>query len=89
LGHIYSLAYRFDSQSAVHPSHLAIEQYLERRPERITVLATPSGPRPDPYVTGTALLLIVMTAAGAFFDHSLIDAGLTEIQTEVASLGFA
>src|SRR5213076_1160000 len=49
---IYSLTYRFDSNSAAHPNPLALEQFLEKRPHGIEVRATPKGPRPDPFAVG-------------------------------------
>jgi hypothetical protein len=41
--HVYSLGYRFDSQSAAHPARLAIELYLEQSVEGVRLRATPRG----------------------------------------------
>lgn len=79
---IYALAYRFDSNSAAHPNPLALEQFLETGNGDITIRATPSGPRPDPYVVGTALLLALVGLAGERVDHS-------ELHPEVTRIGAA
>jgi hypothetical protein len=41
---IYSLTYRFDSNSAAHPNPLALEQFLEPRNGDIVIRDTPRGP---------------------------------------------
>jgi hypothetical protein len=87
LGHIYSLGYRFDSQSAAHPTGLAIEQYLEPVPAGVKILDVPTGTRADPYLTGAALVLIALKTASKIIHHSGIDPHLDEIVTEIAGLG--
>src|SRR5207247_2041155 len=85
-GDIYSLTYRFDSNSAAHPSPLALEQFLERRTDGIEVLATPKGPRPDPYVVGAILLAALVDLAGERLDQRELAPELTEIRTRIESL---
>jgi hypothetical protein len=77
---IYSLTYRFDSNSAAHPNPLALEQFLDRHNGDIVIRATPKGPRPDPYVVGAALLLAVVDLAGERVDHSTLTSGLAQIR---------
>jgi len=67
---IYSLTYRFDSNSAAHPNPLALEQFLEARDGDVLIHATPQGPRPDPYIVGAVLLIALVELAGERGDHS-------------------
>jgi Family of unknown function (DUF5677) len=83
---IYSLTYRFDSNSAAHPNPLALEQFLEVRDEDILVRATPKGPRPDPYVVGAVLLLAVVDLAGEIVDHTALEPGLAGLRERVQAL---
>lgn len=83
---IYSLTYRFDSNSAAHPNPLAVEQFLEQRADGIEVLATPNGPRPDPYVVGAILLAALVELAGERVDHQELEPGLNEIRTQIEGL---
>jgi hypothetical protein len=54
----YSLAYRFDSLSAAHPSAMAVEQLFARHPQGVRVLADPPPERgyADPYSVGAFIL---------------------------------
>lgn len=83
---IYSLAYRFDSNSAAHPNPLALEQFLEPRNGEILIRATPRGPRPDPYAVGAALFLAVVDLAGERVDHAELAAELGRISRELHAL---
>lgn len=83
---IYSLTYRFDSNSAAHPNPLAVEQFLERRADGIEILATPNGPRPDPYVVGAILLAALIELASERVDHQELEPGLNGIQTQIEGL---
>jgi Family of unknown function (DUF5677) len=77
---IYSLTYRFDSNSAAHPNPLALEQFLDRHNGDVLIRATPKGPRPDPYFVGAVLLLAVVDLAGERVDHRALAPGLAEIR---------
>jgi Family of unknown function (DUF5677) len=83
---IYSLTYRFDSNSAAHPNPLALEQFLEGRNADIVIRATPSGARPDPYVVGAVLLLALVELAGERVDHSAMASELARISAELQQL---
>jgi hypothetical protein len=83
---IYSLTYRFDSDSAAHPSPLALDQFLETRNGGVLVRATPKGPRPDPYATGAVLLIAVVDLAGERVDHGSLEAGLAQIRERLQAL---
>ena len=54
----YSLAYRFDSLSAAHPSAMAVEQLFAQHPQGVRVLADPPPERgyADPYSVGAFIL---------------------------------
>jgi hypothetical protein len=82
-GDLYSLTYRFDSNSAAHPNPLALEQFLEQGPDEIEVLSTPAGPRPDPYAVGAILLAALLDLAGKRVDHSELDTELAKITTRI------
>jgi hypothetical protein len=58
LGFSYSLAYRFDSLGAAHPSAMAVEQLFEPHPEGVRVLPEPPPERgyADPYGVGAFIL---------------------------------
>lgn len=58
LGFSYTLAYRFDSLSAAHPSAMAVEQLLEQHPEGVRVRPDPPPERgyADPYGVGAFIL---------------------------------
>jgi hypothetical protein len=83
---IYSLTYRFDSNAAAHPNPLALEQFLEPRPEGIAVLATPKGPRPDPYAVGAILLGAVVDLAGQRADQRELEPEFLAIRRRIAGL---
>jgi hypothetical protein len=85
-GDIYSLTYRFDSNSAAHPNPLALEQFLEERAEGILIRATPKGPRPDPYVVGAVLLAALLDLAGERVDHQELEPGLAQIRARLQAL---
>lgn len=83
---IYSLTYRFDSNSAAHPNPLALEQFLEAREDGIVIHASPRGPRPDPYVVGGVLLLALVDLAGERVDQQELDPHLEDIRTRLQAL---
>lgn len=82
---IYSLTYRFDSNSAAHPNPLALEQFLETRNGDILVRA-PKGPRPDPYAVGAVLLAAVVDLAGELVDHTALEPQLAQIRDRLQAL---
>lgn len=67
LGFAYSLAYRFDSQSAAHPSAMAIEQLFEDRPDLGGIRLLPEPPPErgyaDPYGVGAFTLRDALASA--------------------------
>jgi hypothetical protein len=69
LGLSYSLAYRFDSQSAAHPSTMAIEQLFQDRPDLGGVRLLPEPPAErayaDPYGVGAFILRDALAGAAA------------------------
>lgn len=77
LGLVYSLAYRFDSQTAAHPSALAIEQLLRDRPDLggVEVLADPPVERTyaDPYATGAFILRDAFASAATHIPEVELD----------------
>jgi hypothetical protein len=83
---VYSFAYRFDSNSAAHPTSMALEQFLEVTPEGIRILPTASGARADPYYVAAALMSALLELAEDHVDHAEIEAGLTEIRAEIERL---
>lgn len=83
---IYSLTYRFDSNSAAHPNPLALEQFLEARPDGIVIRAMPSAPRPDPYVVGAVLLATLLDLAGERLDQDELRPGLDQIRVRLKAL---
>jgi Family of unknown function (DUF5677) len=60
---IYALIYPFDSRTVVHPSPLALEQFLESRSDGVVVHAEPQRPRPDPYGVGAVVFAILIDVA--------------------------
>jgi hypothetical protein len=86
LGDLYSLLYRFDSNSAAHPNALAIQQFLEETPAGIVVHAVPQGSRPDPYVVADAWFLGVLERVRKYVDQTPIEAELKKITKALARL---
>lgn len=83
---VYSLAYRFDSNAAAHPTPLTIEQFLESRPDGIAILSSARGPRPDPYYVAAQLMSALFEFAGRHVDQTELESGLAEIRTELERL---
>lgn len=81
LGFSYSMAYRIDSQSAAHPTALAIEQLLENVPELggIRLLAEPSSERiVDTYSVCAAILRDALASAAALIPELRLE-GFDEV----------
>jgi hypothetical protein len=82
----YALSYRFDSRSAAHPNPLAIEQFLEARPEGIIVHAEPQQRRPDPYAVGALVLALVIEFASEQLPDFDLQAETAELIPRLAKL---
>jgi Family of unknown function (DUF5677) len=82
MGTSYSLAYRFDSLSAAHPSPMAIEQLFEDRPDLGGIRLMPEPPPgrtyADPYSVGAFILRDALAAAAALVPEFQLD-GFDEI----------
>ena len=89
VGFEYSLAYRFDSQSAAHPSAMAVEQLMEDRPDLggVQLLVEPPSDRgyADPYSVAAFILSEALVAAGDLVPELVVD-GLREIQARLIEL---
>jgi len=64
---LYEFAYRFDSQTAVHPTPFAVDQILGQTDDMIEVLGEPSADREyaDPYATAAVAFLDILDAAAS------------------------
>jgi hypothetical protein len=82
----YSLAYRFDSNAAAHPSPLAVERFLELDGQTIRIRATPSGAIVDPYYVAARLLAALIQIAGRHVDHSAFEAEVDAVIAELDQL---
>lgn len=89
LGFSYSLAYRFDSQSAAHPSAMAIEQLFEDRPDLGGIRLLPEPPPErgyaDPYGVGAFILRDALASAAALVPELQL-AGFDEIAAQLDEL---
>ena len=83
---LYTIAYRFDSNSATHATALAVEQFIESRGELIVVHAEPQGPRPDAYVVLAVMLVLLLEYAGRFADQSALDPELRVLRERMERL---
>jgi hypothetical protein len=74
---VYSLAYRFDSNAAAHPTPLAVGRFLEERGEGVEIRSSAGGSFPDPYYVPARLFAALLELAGERVDQSeLIRSGL-------------
>jgi hypothetical protein len=75
LGFSYSLAYRFDSLSAAHPSAMAVEQLFAPHPQGVRVLADPPPERgyADPYGVGAFILRDALRHAAEQIPELVLD----------------
>jgi hypothetical protein len=83
---VYSLAYRFDSNAAAHPTPLTIEQFLEARADGVAILQTARGRRADPYYVGALLMLVLLEFAGRHVDHTELEPRLANVRAEIERL---
>lgn len=84
LGFSYSLAYRFDSLSAAHPSAMAVEQLFTPHPEGVRVLADPPPERgyADPYGVGAFILRDALAHAAEQIPELALD-GFDEVAAQL------
>jgi Family of unknown function (DUF5677) len=76
---IYSLAYRFDSNAAAHPTPLALSRFLEQRPEGIEIRSAAGGAFSDPYLVSARLFGAVLDLASERVDQGvLVDDGVED-----------
>lgn len=83
----YSLAYRYDSHAAAHPSAMAIEQLMEAAPGGVRLLPAPAAGRAyaDPYPVGAFLLNDALKAAGEQIPE-LVIRGREEVEQRLLAL---
>lgn len=67
---VYSLAYRFDSNAAAHPTPLAVGRFLEERGEGVEIRSSAGGSFPDPYYVPARLFAALLELAGKRVDQS-------------------
>jgi hypothetical protein len=79
----YSLAYRFDSNAAAHPSPLAVERFLEAQGDRVRILPTPEGTVADPYYVAARLFSVIVQVAGRSVDHTAFEDDVEAIVLEL------
>jgi hypothetical protein len=76
----YSLAYRFDSNAAAHPTPLAVGRFLEEQSGGIEIRSSAGGSFPDPYYVAARLLAALLELVGERVDQSeVIRPGLDEV----------
>jgi hypothetical protein len=89
LGFAYSLAYRFDSQSAAHPSAMAIEQLFEDRPDLGGIRLLPEPPPErgyaDSYGAGAFILGDALASAAVLIPELRLD-GFDEVAARLDTL---
>lgn len=81
---LYTAAYRFDSNSAAHPTLLGLQQFVHVIGGEFVIRDSPIGPRPDPYDGAAILFGAVAQLASRCEGHPLIDKEeLDRVETEV------
>lgn len=83
---VYSLAYRYASNAAAHPTGLAVEQFLELQGDSIVVLASARGGSPEPYYVGAQLMSALLELAGRHVDQTELEPKLNELRIELDRL---
>lgn len=87
---LYSLAYRYESKSGIHPTSLAAEQLILNRPEIGMYEIRGEPPEdlnlPDAMGVSAALLLVILEAAQEFLPELPFDEGFDEVKAEVLAL---
>jgi hypothetical protein len=82
----YSLAYRFDSNAAAHPSPLAVQRFLEPHGDWVRVLPSPEGAVADPYYVAARLFSALVQVAGRHVDHAAFEAEIGVVVVELDQL---
>ncbi len=87
---LYSLAYRCESKSGIHPTTLAAEQLIRALPEvgKYEIREEPPDDLelPDAEGVSTWLLAAIMEAAQALVPELPMDEGFKEVQAEILKL---
>ncbi len=87
---VYSLGYRFESKSGIHPTTLAAEQMLKYCPEArmYEIREDPPGDLDLPNIeaVGAALLLAILQVAHELVPEMKLDDGFDEVANEIAAL---
>lgn len=65
----YALVYRYDSQAAVHPRSLAVEQLLDQVPDGIAIRGEPHNPWLDIYANSAVALLVALQKAKEYSEE--------------------
>lgn len=92
-GGSYALAYCYDSQTAVHPQALAIEQLLDQVPDGLVIRSESHGLAVDTHATAAVALLIALKSAAehspelAFVELAALDEEITAHKPEGAAKG--
>jgi hypothetical protein len=83
-GGSYALAYRYDSQTAVHPQALAIEQLLDQIPKGLAIRSESHALAVDTHATSAVALLVALKSAA---EHSpeLAFVELEELDKEITA----
>lgn len=85
--HGYSLAYRFDSQSGVHPTALAAEAILEPDGTNVRLRPRPSSDTaPDPYAVTAVLLLLTLDAGRESVPTIALTVDFEQVRADVEHL---
>lgn len=85
----YTLAYRFDSQSGIHPTCMAAEMLMLRVPQTGQVMIrrnVDAKGLPDPYPVTAALLLSILEAGQELAPTINLDEGFETVKAQVLEL---
>lgn len=83
----YSLAYRFDSQSGVHPTALGAEQMLEPVGQALRLRAAPPAEAaPDSYPIAAVLLLLAIEGGRNLAPFVALADGYEQTKAEIETL---
>jgi hypothetical protein len=86
----YSLGYRFESKSGIHPTTLAAEQMLKHHPAvgMYEIREDPPGDLDLPNIeaVGAGLLLTILQVAQELVPEMKLDDGFEQVAKEIADL---
>jgi hypothetical protein len=86
----YSLAYRYESKSGIHPTTLAAEQLLTHRPQigkyEIRETPDPDVNLPDVEGVGAALLLAILEVAQELVPEMPLNDGFADVKQAILAL---